>query len=65
MAQSCSTCKYFLPQDPETGLCRRIPAVPLSFGVAQNGQPLVLTFFPAMKPDGWCGEFKLRLEGLN
>lgn len=69
ITEECGTCKYFHPEreGTDTGVCRRFPAVPLSFGLQPSALqvggrttavPAVLTYFPAMQSSGWCGEWK-------
>lgn len=50
--ENCQSCKFFLPQSEAQGLCRRNPPTPIP---TEQG---VISFFPPMLNDGWCGEFK-------
>lgn len=50
--ENCKACKFFLAQDEAQGLCRRNPPTPIP---TEQG---VISFFPPMLNDGWCGEFK-------
>jgi hypothetical protein len=68
--QRCETCSGWLRQNPEVGLCRARPPVPIMVGQRQvpapvlaagrDGmvEPVVLTFFPQMLPGGWCREWQ-------
>lgn len=49
--QTCATCKFFMLQTEEQGLCRRFPPVPL---IQPNDQ--TVSVFPPMLHEGWCGE---------
>lgn len=50
---TCSTCKFFMQQTEEQGLCRRFPPVPL---IHPNGP--TISVFPPMLNEGYCGEHK-------
>jgi hypothetical protein len=50
-AECCKKCKFFLPAEPTQGYCRRYPAHPIM------GAQGVISFFPQMLNEGWCGEF--------
>jgi len=50
----CLTCKFFEPQDPRQGTCRRFPPVP--FPVAQNQ---TVTIPVTVRVSEWCGEYKV------
>jgi hypothetical protein len=57
----CEKCTYFYPLHPS---CRRKP--PKTFLVpGPGGAPANLSAWPPVKPEFWCGEFKveLTLEG--
>ena len=63
MANSCKSCKFWLPVEGETeaGVCRRNPPTNFLLGVQPSDSgPMFHTqaFFPTMHIDGWCGEFK-------
>lgn len=51
--ETCQSCKYFMPQSDEQGLCRRSPPTVL---VYPDGQT-VSVFPPMLAEEGWCGEF--------
>lgn len=56
----CGTCLFYMA-GPR--VCRRYPPVPLMVGLKQNianiqQEPLVVAYFPAMSPTGWCGEYQ-------
>ena len=66
--ECCGTCNAFLKANEEVGFCRARPPVPIMVGqreiprpLLQPGaqgqiEPIVLTYFPQMMPDGWCRE---------
>ena len=61
MEGSCQTCKFFM-QIGTTGPaarkeCRRMPPIPMLMRGA-GGTATVATFFPTVKADLVCGEFK-------
>lgn len=47
----CQACEYFLAQDEAHGICRRFPPTPIA---TDQG---VISFFPPMLNEGWCGEY--------
>lgn len=51
----CAKCKFYLPESPAQGACRRFPGSPIQ---TMNG---IMTFFPSMLNEGWCGEFDLKV----
>lgn len=50
--EGCSTCKYFMKQSDDQGLCRRSPPTVLVYPTGPT-----ISVFPPMLADGWCGEF--------
>jgi hypothetical protein len=56
----CGTCVFAKPDAnpdrPDLLHCRRYPPVPL---VSVDGKDIV-SFFPPMRADGWCGEYSER-----
>lgn len=62
---TCSSCSHRFRQDARIILCRRYPPqivmVPLP-GPANQVQPSVQAYFPAVAPDARCGEYQ-RNEG--
>jgi hypothetical protein len=65
--ETCGTCRFALPGDNDTILCRRYPpAMTLaSVKVRKDGKETEFESnwqFPPMMAFGWCGEFK---EGAN
>lgn len=53
---NCGNCKFFLPTEDPSGLCRRFPATPVVHGFPPMQQ--VVATFPPMTAEGWCGEWK-------
>lgn len=66
MTESCENCKFYFAPDK---LCRRFPAQMLAWKNPKPKNPedviVLRTQFPMMFPEGWCGEFQLRLEKLQ
>ncbi len=59
----CKTCKFFLPGDMDTGLCRRYPPSMTLANVKMRTDGGETTFesnwqFPPMMDFGYCGEHK-------
>ena len=50
----CLTCKFFEPQNPQQGTCRRFPPVP--FPVQGNQTVTIPT---TVRVDQWCGEYEV------
>lgn len=50
--EACQSCKYFMPQPAQQGLCRRSPPTVLVYPDESS-----FSVFPSMLADGWCGEF--------
>lgn len=50
--ENCATCRFFMAQSDEHGLCRRNPPTPI------KTEESIISFFPTMLNDGWCGEHK-------
>lgn len=55
-ADCCAKCRYGLVETSDQVVCRRYPA---TAAMMMGGQ--VVSFFPSMKNDGWCGEFNLKV----
>lgn len=55
--EACQSCKYFMPQSDEQGLCRRSPP---TLQVHPNGP--TVSVFPPMPADGWCAELTHKKE---
>jgi hypothetical protein len=53
--QNCGKCRFYFKEDG--GLCRRFPPA-VHVEQLEADQVKVTSAFPAMKPMGWCGEFK-------
>lgn len=51
--EACQSCKYFMPQAGDQGLCRRSPPTVLIYPSGPT-----VSVFPPMMADGWRGEFK-------
>ena len=52
----CESCKFFEPNSPQQGACRRMPPVPFATGPDQ-----VTSAFPTVQQNSWCGEWAIRL----
>jgi hypothetical protein len=73
----CSTCAYWnemprlTPTEDVLGTCRRNPPKafeqrPYWFHIAASGAISPISYWPATRPDDWCGEWKARGEsGAN
>lgn len=48
---TCQSCRFYLPQSEDQGLCRRSPP---ATHIHPNGP--TFSVFPPMRTDGWCGE---------
>lgn len=64
--ETCSTCRFFLP-DQTPGICRRYPpAVSMeriqARVIGQQSQLNLACEFPRMQPHGWCGEWAGRVQ---
>jgi hypothetical protein len=63
---SCSVCLFSAP-GPEPGklTCRRYPpiAFPMLVPGAPPGQVMFTASFPVVALNGWCGEYRARLDG--
>ena len=53
LKRSCGICLFFLEKTDSTGKCRRDPPRACVCGSA------VLTCFPEVQSDEWCGSFSL------
>ena len=53
---TCQNCEYYLSQSDDQGLCRRNPPAPV---LTDKG---IISFFPPMMKEGWCGEHKEKTE---
>lgn len=51
----CSSCKHYLPEIPEKGLCRRYPPTPIAHPTPQGVG--VTPFYPQVLADNLCGEY--------
>lgn len=54
-------CKNCVFCDPSVGpylVCRRSPPVTMMVHSNKDEKPYVMTRFPVVKPEDWCGEFK-------
>lgn len=68
--QRCGNCDAFLPQGRE-GLCRARPPTPIMIGLGQPALalgntgpvPAIQSFFPQMRPEGWCRGWALKIDG--
>ena len=54
--KTCSVCEYFDPTGDGLGRCTRYPPHPFPTGPGQ-----VTSFWPILKPEQSCGEWKQRL----
>lgn len=57
---NCGSCIFYMPN---LRVCRRFPPTPLMVGIKQGiaqispQEPVILSYYPAMMPNGWCGEY--------
>jgi hypothetical protein len=64
----CGNCNAYMKENPNQGVCRAKPPVPLMIGMAkrhqlaglpqQNAEPIVTSYFPPMRKEGWCREWE-------
>lgn len=52
MAATCSTCRYYAPNNHSYGRCYRYPPTVVQLGEVRSGGATS----PAVQKDGWCGE---------
>jgi hypothetical protein len=70
-ANTCEVCRWSLSNLPRGYVCRRFPPVPTVFMMAAQPtrvgkmQPEVVTAFPDVARDSYCGEFQPRLSVIN
>jgi hypothetical protein len=59
---SCAKCGFYVMNNvlsPRAGgTCRRYPGVPYPVGADKMGRPVAIAFWPGVRPNEWCGEFK-------
>jgi len=80
MADQCSVCKFFYPEAPDRGVCRRYPPqmviaqtaeqTALAVAAKQAPQKVMITaqmsgVFPYVASIGWCGEFGPTAAAVN
>lgn len=65
-SESCGKCKFatVVPGQPKLQ-CRRYPPSVSVFPLDRPGQFLPVPSFPPVGADEWCGEFALKLTGLD
>lgn len=63
----CERCRYASPLKGQTNFeCRRHPPVPAHVPrQMRDGSVQFMTYsgYPQVKPDGWCGDFAVHIEG--
>ena len=61
----CEDCRFWkrLESEPEKGLCRRFPPTWYTTTKYLDGETEVDSdaYFPTIKKDDWCGEFKINV----
>ncbi len=57
MADTCSTCRYFLV-DGNSTICRRYPPYPLLIPASMVQAAGVLPLWPNPNAEAWCGEHR-------
>lgn len=56
---TCATCRFWMAQSPVKGLCRRMPPMPIHLpAIPDVRAEEIVSVFPSMTADGWCGEHK-------
>ena len=53
--EDCARCRFYKGTDVRQGICRKNPPKPALGGFSQNGQPAVVTIWPAVRDVDWCG----------
>jgi hypothetical protein len=66
---NCATCLFWRQQNETVGLCRRAPPTPILLPILRDaaGEVVrsedVVSFFPTLMADGWCGEHRPIVNG--
>ena len=70
MRNTCKTCGAFNALNRSIGECRSRSPMPILLGHVQppsgmgQSQPIVQGFFPPVRDDIWCGEWRPRLQSV-
>lgn len=56
----CGTCRFWLHVSEQEKVCRRYPPNSTLIPAGGISGPQTVSFFPGMKADGWCGEYRER-----
>lgn len=54
---NCGNCRFWLNAGPDQ-ICRRFPPQTEFLPAAQDMPPRTISYFPGMKAEGWCGEWR-------
>lgn len=59
--ECCSNCQFYMASPK---VCRRYPPKAMMIGVKKGiasltgDEPMIMSYFPTMMPNGWCGEYQ-------
>jgi hypothetical protein len=66
--QRCGNCDAAFPNGREI-LCRANPPTPIFYGIGQTSvlsteqTAIIRAHFPPMQRSGWCGQWRMKVEG--
>jgi hypothetical protein len=61
---TCVMCRFWMAQSPVLGLCRRMPPTPIRLPTIPDvHKEDIVSVFPSMMADGWCGEHRPIVNG--